>query len=138
MLQLEIFLDHRVSCCLWYCDAISAIGFQDLSPALQKEVQELQKRMAIELQPLVLESTLTMQKILEAPDHAARLKLVRHFVEAETKRLATKKALKGMFSGAAPAAMDASIPPEEQVDEKSEQSKKEASSLFTDEPDAFQ
>jgi len=40
----------------------SAIGFTDLSPELQKEVQDLQKRMTVELQPLVLESTLTMQK----------------------------------------------------------------------------
>mmetsp|Transcript_18974 Transcript_18974/g.29229 ORF Transcript_18974/g.29229 Transcript_18974/m.29229 type:complete len:408 (+) Transcript_18974:215-1438(+) len=40
----------------------SAIGFQDLSPALQEEVKELQKRMAVELEPLILESTLTMQK----------------------------------------------------------------------------
>ena len=43
----------------------SAIGFTDLSPELQKEVTELQKRMSLELRPLVLESTLTMQKILE-------------------------------------------------------------------------
>jgi hypothetical protein len=55
--------------------------------------------MAVELQPLVLESTLTMQKILECPDHTARLKLVRHFIEAETKRLTTKKAIKNMFAG---------------------------------------
>lgn len=58
---------------------------------------DLQKRMAVELQPLVLESTLTMQKILECPDHSARLKLVRHFVQAETKRLSTKKAIQAMF-----------------------------------------
>jgi hypothetical protein len=77
----------------------SAIGFQDLSPSLQQEITELQKRMAVELQPLVLESTLTMQKILEAKDHSERLVLVRHFIIAETKRLRTKKALKGMFTG---------------------------------------
>jgi hypothetical protein len=31
----------------------SAIGFQDLLPALREEVKELQKRMSVELQPLV-------------------------------------------------------------------------------------
>jgi hypothetical protein len=47
----------------------SAIGFGDLSAELQQELQELQKRMAVELKPLVLESSLTMQKILEADSH---------------------------------------------------------------------
>ncbi|KAL3923873.1 MAG: hypothetical protein SGARI_006134, partial [Bacillariaceae sp.] len=61
----------------------SAIGFGDLSPELQLELQELQKRMAVELQPLVLESSLTMQKILEANDHTARCKLLKHFMAAE-------------------------------------------------------
>jgi hypothetical protein len=59
---------------------------------------ELQKRMRVELQPLVLESTLTMQKVLECEDHTARLQLVRSFVEAEIKRLLTKKSIQGMFS----------------------------------------
>jgi hypothetical protein len=76
----------------------STIGFQDLSVELQQEVMELQKRMRVELQPLVLESTLTMQKVLECEDHTARLRLVRSFVEAEIKRLLTKKTIQGMFS----------------------------------------
>lgn len=72
--------------------------------------------MAIELQPLVLESTLTMQKILEANDHTERLQLVKHFVIAETKRLNTKKAIKGMFSGVASSTTTTSaIPAEEQI-----------------------
>ena len=130
----------------------STVGFSDLSKELQQEVQELQKRMGVELKPLVLESTLTMQKILEAPDHKARLNLVRHFVEAETKRLTTKKALKGMFSssGSDMSVLDsADIPPEERVSSsdsfkmpKSPPSdsndSSSTSSLFTDEPDAFQ
>lgn len=115
----------------------SAIGINDLSPALQKEVAELQKRMAVELQPLVLESTLTMQKILEAESHTERLRLVRYFVEAETKRLNTKKALKGMFSGVGGDFSDAEkIPPEEQLAEENKTTSKR--SIFTDEPDAFQ
>jgi hypothetical protein len=125
----------------------SAIGFQDLSPALQQEVTELQKRMAVELQPLVLESTLTMQKLLEAEDHTARLKLVRHFIEAESKRLNTKKTLQGMFSGSTASTVDlsSSIPPEELItddvplkrrDEKGSSSPS-SSSFFSDE-DAFQ
>jgi len=76
----------------------SAIGFDDLSPALQKEVQDLQKRMSVELQPMVLESTLAIQKILEAEDHTARCELLKHFVESEKKRLETKGLLKGMFA----------------------------------------
>lgn len=125
----------------------SAIGFQDLSPDLQEEVKELQKRMGIELKPLVLESTLTMQKILEAEDHHSRLMLLKYFIEAETKRLSTKKTLQGMFSGAASA--DAKIPAEERmedpkaekpkpVEKKSSEQEKPSSSIFFDEDDAFQ
>ena len=78
----------------------SAISFEDLSPALQQEVQDLQKRMAIELKPLSTETTLTIQKILEAKDHDERADLLRHFMDTETKRLEAKSTLKGMFAGA--------------------------------------
>ena len=119
----------------------SAIGFQDLSPALQEEVQELQKRMAVELQPLVLESTLTMQKILEAEDHEARCKLLKFFIDAERKRLSTKKSLKGMFSSDGSsnvdlAALESAMPDEERI--VSDQSPTNPRSIMTDEPDAFQ
>lgn len=122
----------------------SAIGFQDLSPALQKEVQELQKRMAVELQPLVLESTLTMQKLLETESHEARCELLHFFIEAERKRLSTKKSLTGMFAGTT--AGVSAIPEEERLasPEKVEKEEKETgssqgpqSSIFTDEPDAW-
>lgn len=119
----------------------SAIGFQDLSADLQQEVKQLQQRMAVELQPLVLESTLTMQKILESEDHTARLKLLRHFIDAESKRLTTKKAIKGMFSGGEEdTAQDLIIPAEERVEEKrpDDSSSGTPPSLLTDEPDAFQ
>lgn len=43
----------------------SAIGFEDLSKELQEELKELQKRMSVELQPMILESMLAIQKILE-------------------------------------------------------------------------
>lgn len=120
---------------------ISAIGFGDLSPELQKELQELQKRMAVELQPLVLESSLTMQKILEADGHAARCKLLKYFMTAELERLTTKKSLKGVFSpkgSMADAALEASsaIPPEEMITDEKTLEKK--SPTFYDEPDAFQ
>mmetsp|Transcript_8608 Transcript_8608/g.18942 ORF Transcript_8608/g.18942 Transcript_8608/m.18942 type:complete len:105 (+) Transcript_8608:1578-1892(+) len=55
--------------------------------------------MSNELEPLVLESTLTMQKILEAPDHAHRANLLRYFVDLERKRLEAKRMLKTMFTG---------------------------------------
>ena len=107
--------------------------------------------MAVELQPLVLESTLTMQKILECPDHVSRVKLVRHFIEAETKRLNTKKAIQGMFSGKSSSITTESrdkngsslFPPEEQISEKSssvtptESSTGVSKSFFSDD-DAFQ
>lgn len=104
----------------------SAIGFNELSKELQDEVKELQKRMATELKPLLLESTLTMQKILEAKDHKARLKLMRCFIEAETRRLNTKKALQGMFSETSSLSGGSTttttstlnqIPPEERLDD---------------------
>jgi hypothetical protein len=133
----------------------SAIGFQDLSAELQKEVIDLQKRMAVELQPMVLESTLTMQKILECPDHTARLKLLRHFVQAETKRLTTKKAIKSMFEGKSSSSVSAtdskafktnssdtkatpSIPPEEQISDSMSSSSEGASKSFFSDDDAFQ
>ena len=105
--------------------------------------------MVVELQPLVLESTLTMQKILEAKDHTERLQLLRHFVICETKRLNTKKALKGMFAGQISKGdtVDASIPIEERIsDEESirrilnenESSSSTSQSSFFSEDDAFQ
>jgi len=128
----------------------SAIGFQDLSADLQEEVKALQKRMGVELKPLVLESTLTMQKILEAENHHERLNLLKYFIEAETKRLTTKKTLQGMFSGSATSS-DASMPAEERMEEpkaekpkkksdkkKTEEEEKPPSSIFFDEDDAFQ
>jgi hypothetical protein len=119
---------------------ISAIGFGDLSVELQQELQELQKRMAVELKPLVLESSLTMQKILEADGHTARCKLLKYFVTAERGRLSTKKSLQGLFSstGDSKAAVELSnaIPPEEMITD--EQKIENKSQMFYDEPDAFQ
>jgi len=118
----------------------SAIGFGDLSPELQKELQELQKRMAVELQPLVLESSLTMQKILEAENHKARCKLLKYFMEAEVTRLSTKKSLQGLFSSSGSnvsmAGSSSDIPPEEMMTQEKEDAKR--SPTFFDEPDAFQ
>ena len=122
-----------------------------MTPELQAEVQELQKRMAVELQPLVLESSLTMQKILEARNHSERLGLVKYFMDSETKRLESKKTLKGIFSSTttttssstmaeAMPPVESSIPPEEMIssDDKDKKSKSEETSSFFDDPDAFQ
>ena len=121
----------------------SAIGFSDLSPALQNEVKDLQKRMTVELEPLVLESTLTMQKILEAKDHAERVNLLRFFIDAERKRLEARKVLQGMFTD--DSAEDIDIPDvkpakaEEKMDESA--NKKDdafgSGTIFMDD-DAFQ
>lgn len=131
------------SCCprtISHICCFSAIGFQDLTPELQKEVQELQKRMNVELKPLVLESSLTMQKILESNDHKARCRLLTHFMNAETKRLESKKSLKAMFSGSSTSSITADIPKEEMISDDSEPQKPESksSSPFFDDPDAFQ
>jgi len=133
----------------------SAIGFDDLSPSLQQEVKDLQKRMQSELKPLVLESTLTIQKILECEDHGERVDLLRYFVQAEKRRLDAKATLKGMFLGS-PDAIATDF-----VEKDAEEEGKEAGggdeaenlkemmnldgdvgdtkgSLFTDDEDAFQ
>lgn len=133
MLCVNLLFSNQVSF------SFSAIGFSDLTPALQKEVKELQKRMAVELEPLILESTLTMQKLLEAKDHSERLKLMRFFIDAETKRLTTKKTLKGMF---ATASKDEPI--KDELTAKDNSPKKELKSTsetkfsIFDDPDAFQ
>ena len=123
--------------------SFSAIGFGDLSPELQVELQELQNRMAIELQPLVLESSLTMQKVLEAEDHAARCKLLKYFMQAETTRLNTKKSLKGLFSSDSESltAYEDGIPADELIpsmESKKEEVEEKKPLSFFDEPDAFQ
>ena len=119
----------------------SVVSFQDLSPELQNEVVALQKRMAVELQPLVLESTLTIQKLLECPDHSARVALLKSFVEAESKRLNTKKAIKGMFASQGKSSVDQSLfPSEEQISDErdSKSSRSERSQSFFSDDDAFQ
>ena len=124
--------------------------------------------MNVELKPLVLESTLTIQKILEAKDHKARCLLLKHFIDVEKKRLDAKSTLQGMFAGDAFAVTDMEdgqalkkdedkeVEVEEDEEEKdaiedkddddtnisSEKKDTESSSqqgaLFFDEPDAFQ
>lgn len=116
-----------------------AINFGDLTPDLQQELQELQKRMAVELQPMVLESSLTMQKIIEAEDHTARCKLLKYFMQAETTRLATKKSLMGLFSSE-DSTVEEGIPKDEMISkiEEVDEKKDTESTTFFDEPDAFQ
>jgi len=112
----------------------SIIDFSMLSPELQKDVQELEKRMTMELKPLALESALAMQKILEAETHKKRVKTVRFFVDAEIRRLKAKTALQGMFSSAMGLANEG----EEKSDSNDRDETSSAGSLLMDEPDAFQ
>mmetsp|Transcript_19489 Transcript_19489/g.30025 ORF Transcript_19489/g.30025 Transcript_19489/m.30025 type:complete len:461 (-) Transcript_19489:35-1417(-) len=95
----------------------SAIGFTDLSPSLQKEVTDLQQRMAVELEPLVLESTLSLQKILETDEHKGRVNLVKFFVDAERKRLEARKMLQSMFGTTTTTTDEDMIPLSEATDE---------------------
>ncbi|GFH48417.1 hypothetical protein CTEN210_04893 [Chaetoceros tenuissimus] len=124
----------------------SAIGFNDLSPALQDEVQELQKRMAVELQPLVLENTLAIQKILEMENHEARCNLLTYFIDAEKKRLDAKKQLQSMFGMVTEVEFDDDTSDDDEDDDdetddtdgNDEDPKGSSGSLLVDEPDAFQ
>ena len=124
----------------------SAIGFQDLSPELQSELAELQKRMTSELKPLLLEQTLSMQKILEANDHDDRVELMRYFVDSERKRLQARKTLKSMFGGGALAGEDSETIVEKKEAASSAASKSVATKedtpkqqiFFDDDEDAFQ
>jgi hypothetical protein len=114
-----------------------------LTPELQNEVQELQKRMSTELQPLALEESLTMQKILEAEDHRARCKLLTYFMNLETRRLESKKTLQGLFSTSGSTSADEKdMPAEEMISEDTklpESSETSSSpSTFFDDEDAFQ
>lgn len=117
----------------------SAIGFQDLSAELQGDLIDLQKRMTAELQPLMMEQTLSMQKILEAQSHEGRVELMSYFVDSERKRLQAKKTLKSMFDGSPSAiaskevAESPSLPKElPKVEEAPKQQ------IFDDDGDAFQ
>lgn len=85
-----------------------------------------------------------MQKILEANGHEERLQLVKYFMESETRRLKSKKTLKGIFSDSddtesAPS-VGSSMPPEEMIsgDNESKSTTDDSTSSFFDEPDAFQ
>lgn len=118
----------------------SAIGFRDLTQELQQELQDLQTRMSVELQPLALESSLTMQKIIEAENHKARCKLLKFFMQAEMKRLETKKSIQRLFISDS---VDNVVSEQDlnniQSDEMLSQTTfEEKKSAFYDEPDAFQ
>ena len=132
----EAFCDLNI----FFLFSLSAIGFGDLTPELQEELQKLQKRMSIELQPLVLESSLTMQKIIEAKDHTARCKLLNYFMQAETKRLETKKSLQGLFSSDSDTVLAENdidnIPTDEMLPSTTESDEKKSG--FYDEPDAWE
>ena len=118
----------------------SAIGFDDLSSELQQELVDLQKRMQRELKPLLLEQTLSMQKILEAENHTERVLLMKYFVDSEKKRLQARKTLKGVFSGASSTSFDS--PSQETEERRRVQSQKEiesrSKSQFFDDDDAWQ
>lgn len=127
----------------------STIGFNDLSPALQNEVQDLQKRMATELRPLVLESTLAIQKILEAENHEERCKLLKYFMDAEKQRLDAKKQLRGMFQGKKDGdaesigtfqldTLGSQVEDKDDEDDDDDDGPSPSSSLLVDEPDSFQ
>jgi hypothetical protein len=87
----------------------------------------------MELKPLALESTLAMQKILEAESHKKRVKIVRYFVDSECKRLQAKTALRGMFSSPVEEEKDNKIEDMSKIDKQSR-----GGSVLFDEPDAFQ
>ena len=118
----------------------SAIGFDDLSSELQQELIDLQKRMQRELKPLLLEQTLSMQKILETENHTERVLLMKYFVDSEKRRLQARKTLKSVFSGASSPSYNS--PSKEAEERRRDQSQKEiesrSKSQFFDDEDAWQ
>jgi len=103
--------------------------------------------MQVELQPLVLESILTIQKILEAKDHNDRIHLLKYFVDAERRRLEAKNTLKGMFkrvlsSPSSEPGIGKSIVDGRSTDRTNEPKKETGdiikTSIFIDEEGAFQ
>ena len=98
--------------------------------------------MSVELEPLVLESTLAMQKILEAANHKERVILLTFFIDAERKRLEARKLLQGMFipSEETNEAEDETVDIDavSMDDNNNDDVENAPGSIFTDEPDAFQ
>lgn len=123
----------------------SAIGFDDLSAELKAELADLQERMTKELKPLLLEQTLSMQKILEAENHKERVELMTYFVNAERQRLQARKSLKSIFGGSG-SIYSSAASKKESADEAEErrkaQSRKEmeikSTPQFFDDEDAWQ
>lgn len=71
----------------------------------------------MELEPLVLESTLSLQKILETEEHKGRVNLIKFFIDAERKRLEARKMLQNMFGTASTTTDEDMIPLSEATDE---------------------
>ena len=98
--------------------------------------------MQVELQPLVLESIITIQKILEANGHNERVHLLRYFVDAERKRLEAKNTLKGMFKRTLSSAAETSAKNEDRIEmfnePKRDGNEAVKMSIFMDEDGAFQ
>lgn len=78
----------------------SVIDFDSLTPELKQDVIKLQKRLALELTPLALELSVSMQEVLETQTHKDRLRLLKSFAIAETHRLETKQIIQELFGGA--------------------------------------
>jgi hypothetical protein len=89
---------------------------------------------------LVLESIITIQKILEAVDHKERVNLLRYFVDAERKRLEAKNTLKGMFKRTLSSELTETIDGRKDIQTKTTNTSNEVvkTSLFIDEDGAFQ
>jgi Lon protease-like protein len=115
----------------------SAIGFDDLSEDLQQELIGLQQRMSKELKPLMLEQTLSMQKILEAENHTKRVELMLYFVDYERRRLQARKSLKSIFSGISSSGNNKEAE-ERRRTQSMEEVESRSKTQFYDEEDAWQ
>jgi len=125
-------------------DLPSTVDFDDLPPSLQQEVDHHQQRMQVELRPLLLESSLTVQKMLETKDHKARLELLCIFINNERKRLEAKSALKRMFAGLSKTVLTEEnahvLELQDNISRllEEEYKKKDQEILLMDEPNSFQ
>ncbi|KAJ1456872.1 hypothetical protein M885DRAFT_481987 [Pelagophyceae sp. CCMP2097] len=70
-----------------------SVNLSDLPGELQRDFRSLRDRVMEDVGPLVEEQTTGIQRLLQAPSHAERLRRFRNTVETEEKRLLAKRTL---------------------------------------------
>jgi len=71
-----------------------AVSYADLPDDMKREINTLKSRIAAEVEPMILENNLAVQKLLSARSHISRLELFTRYFETERKRLEARESLK--------------------------------------------